>query len=99
MKLSRLITVTGLAFLVGACTAVPRSHYATDLYLSPGVTQIILKEGKVNLKTDHRVTCNKYRPTGTNLPITYCTTLAEAQKARVKAQQMLLLATSNTHSN
>jgi hypothetical protein len=100
MKPMKILALTSLALLVGACSAVPRKHYqTTDIYLSPGVTQIVLKEGKVNLKTDHRVTCDTYRPTGTNIPLTYCTTLVEARKAREKAQQMLLLATSNRHSN
>lgn len=99
MKLPGILAAAGVALALGACAAVPKSHYKTDIYLSPGVTQLIMKEGKVNIRKDSRVNCNVVRPVGTSFPVTYCTTVAEAAKERERVQQMLLLATSHTHSN
>lgn len=58
-------------------TAPAEGKRIEGVNLTPGVAEIAMKEGNVELLKDERVKCEKYKPLGSNRTQYRCTTLKE----------------------
>jgi ABC-type Fe3+-hydroxamate transport system substrate-binding protein len=58
-------------------TAPAEGQRIEGVNLTPGVAEIAMKEGQVNLVEDERVKCEKYKPLGSNRTKYRCTTIKE----------------------
>lgn len=58
-------------------TAPAEGQRIEGVNLTPGVAEIAMKEGQVNLVKDERVKCEKYKPLGSNRTQYRCTTIKE----------------------
>ncbi len=51
-----------------------------SVYISKGLTDIIMEEGAADLENDPKIKCEKHRRTGSHLVIRVCRTVAELEE-------------------
>lgn len=82
------MTLAGLAFAEQKDKDLSFARAKSGLLMSPGVIELIRKEGEIALD-DERITCQRIERTGSHLRETYCLTLPEAELARQRNQQTM----------
>ena len=80
-----LVIACGLGGLVACASINPPQGKIEELYLSPGVMQLVdnSPEGTgLKPQEDERVVCSRYRPTGSHRPVLRCQTKVEYNKVK-----------------